>query len=1422
MLRLWNVDFDQRQHQHPDERFWAMTADAMGKDPAPAPHGTLLGTALDWLDGQRSPSNPYRVNEEFLYGPISLTIARSVSGWLHDGVEHGTQPAGLVAHAIDAVGVPLIDDAGRPRFDDGYQVDLVGRVIGALFDTITIVVVAGIGRRLGGPTVGVIGAGLYAVCVLAIQYSHFLGSEPLVGLGSALTVLATLRLDRGNSSRRAWRTGLAVGAAGGLALAAKLSAIGVVTVPAVGGALLLWRHRRRSDVIRLAAMAAGALVTFRVLEPSAFNGLGFGLSADFVDDVRRLPRLTSETWPPSFQWVGRTPVLQPLLWLGRFTLGPGAVLAVGLGAAVIAFHRWGGRWERGRRFSRLMSPVGDWTTATVTAAVVVPFVYVVATAWPTGRYFYPMLPALYAIAGLGVAAALRLARRARRPVRRTAATAAIVAVGLSALWGVGFVHGVYGADNTRVTATRWIAEHVPTGSVVSSEAWDDALPLSIPGVDAKNYPIEQLNLVDPDSVAKTAELADQLARIDYVIESSPRIWGVVRRMPARFPSTIAFFDALDSGRAGFQRVATFRTGIRLGPWRLGEVGAEEAFSVYDHPEVRIWKKVRTVERSELLDVLDIDGAATAVAVDPNRGAANGLALTPAEVRLDTAGPTYDQAFSVDGSGFFHALGFLALIELFGAAAFVLYLPLLRRLPDAGLGVSKVLGLLTMALATFVGAAWLERPLDRSLVVGLAAAFVAGGGWRAWRRRSELAELWRARRRILSWVEAITVACFVALVLLRASNPDLWHPSRSGEKPFELAFLTAVLRSRTLPVYDPWFSGGALNYYYGGWYLLAAPARILRTTPGLVLNLGIGAVGACGAGSAFSLGSALAAGLHDRWRRRSRSARAAITGGGLATFFVLFASNGAIVSPLWRKVTGRFGSGQLDWWSLSRVIPDSVAITEFPAWSVLFADLHPHLMDIPVLLAVGGLAWVWHDALVADRRRDAVLLGAALGVVVGFVRMTNTWDFPLALLLVGMAAVLTWWRRSAWRPLVGPLAAFVATVVVVFWPYVRRGEVFDAGFDPAQLRTPTASWLQQYGVFLAASVLVVFDAVSAAVSRSRPRWRRVTAAQVLVSAAVVAEIGYTLARPDFAVFQLTASLALGCGWTAWQRRSTEAGGLAAVGPLVLAVGWAIQAAVEMVTVRNDGGRMNTVFKFWYQSWLVLAVGTAAVVTTELVRRDGLRRAATAFVAVAAVLSFAFWWWATPVRLDDRISAPGLSLAGEAVLSPSFVMDVDGQRFVPADDVPLADWLRANVAGIRPIAEAPGIDYRWTSRMSWMTGLPSPIGWPYHERQQRRAYEPAIDQRIADLTSLYTSTNPADLARVLATYRIEYVVFGTQERLLASDASATTLRSFECLDVRFVADRSVPDGVEPGVFFVAAVDRDCVNRLRPTPAPSSSGQ
>lgn len=1375
--RAWNLDFDARQHQHPDERHWALTSAALQAehdDPARAPsgHGTVFGPVLDWLDADVSPANPYRVQETFVYGPAPLAWARGVAAWLADGVATGAQPADAIVSTLDAVGVPLLATDGTARFDAGYHADLIGRLLGVAADAVTIVLVGCLGRRLGGrrtggPAAGLVGAALYAACPLMLQATHFWSSEPTLALACAATLLAALGLDRGASVRAAVTGGSRVGALAGAAVAVKLSAVPLVAVPVAGLGLLAWRHRRGADVARLVSAVVALAAAFRVLHPGAFDGAGLTLSARYRADLRWSREQFTIDWPPAYQWAGRRDLAHVLEGLLRFTLGPGLVLAAVAGAVVL------GRRSRRRWADR-------WTVVVTIGAVVAPIVYVVGLAVPIGRYFVPIVPAVAALAGLGVVGAFRAARQvgvawAAHAVRLAGAAPVMVGV----LWGVMFVHGVYAAPYTRAEASEWISTNVPPGSVLTVEAWDDALPLALPGVDPGSYTHEQLDLVGTDSAGKVVRLVEQLGRVDYVVESSPRLWGVVGRLPARFPSTIRFFEGLDSGALGFERAATFDRDPGIGPLRLDDGGAEEAFSVYDHPEVRIWRKVAVVPPRRMLESLDPVAAANALTVTSASAGADGLRLTGTELAELGATGSWDARFT-GGPTWAHALGWFVVFELLAAAAFVHLHPLTRRLPDAGWGVAKPLGLAAPAVVLFVLGGWFDVPISRPVVAAVVAATVAGAAWRCRRpeRREALARTLRARRRVMSAVELLSSLALAAMLALRAAGPDLWHPWRGGEKPFELAVLSALLRGPGIPPYDPWFAGGSLNYYYGGFLQLLAPARLLGTSPAVTFNVGIAVFAGCAASAAAGLGAWLAG------RRRA-------VAGAVAGVSVLVVTNVAVVGEVWRRWrTGR----PFDWWPVSRVVPGTTDITEFPAWTFLFGDLHPHLMATGLVLTVPVVVVVVHDALVADARAGwaAALLA---GLLAGLVRATNTWDFPFALAapLAGVAWVAARTPALRRRAAVAAVAVLVGSFVV--WrPYAARGQVFDGGVERATLHTPLHSWLTQFGWFAAATVLVLAAPVAAAVRHGGATVRaRLTGALCVVG-------GLLLLRPGATVFVVTAVAAGAAGWRAWRLRTRRA----AVAVGLIAVGWALQAGVEMLTIRNDIGRQNTVFKFWYESWLLLGAGVAA----ELLRLSTgrLRTAARSWTVAVGAVAVAFWVLAVPARVDDRVSAGGWTLDGERYLVPPVVAGATpvastyrGVTFDPAADRDLVGFLRAHVPGGRVVAEAAGDDYAWTGRTTWLTGLPVPSGWRFHSEQQRRAYADAVNQRYADLQTLFATTDAGEVSRILATYRVDLVVFGSVERILADEVpgAADALRRHPCLTTVFTA----------GDGWVAAADSAC---------------
>ncbi|MCS7070927.1 MAG: DUF2298 domain-containing protein, partial [Anaerolinea sp.] len=175
------------------------------------------------------------------------------------------------------------------------------------------------------------------------------------------------------------------------------------------------------------------------------------------------------------------------------------------------------------------------------------------------------------------------------------------------------------------------------------------------------------------------------------------------------------------------------------------------------------------------------------------------------------------------------LSWWALVSAAGLAALPLCWRLLGGLPDRGYTLARAVGVLLVAF-TFWLLASLGFLLNTTGSMALAWAIVAGVGLSIWlltpaHERFDLRGWWRENRPVVIAGEILFIVLLFGWAIVRAHQNGLV----ATEKPMELAFISATMRSETFPPNDPWLSGYAISYYYFG-YVMAAMLSMLSGVP----------------------------------------------------------------------------------------------------------------------------------------------------------------------------------------------------------------------------------------------------------------------------------------------------------------------------------------------------------------------------------------------------------------------------------------------------------------------------------------------------------------------------------------------------------------------------------------------------------------
>ena len=370
-----------------------------------------------------------------------------------------------------------------------------------------------------------------------------------------------------------------------------------------------------------------------------------------------------------------------------------------------------------------------------------------------------------------------------------------------------------------------------------------------------------------------------------------------------------------------------------------------------------------------------------------------------------------------------SLLWLLILELFGILAFPIAYRAFSKMPDRGWAFSKPLGLLFVGFATWVLGLTHTIPNSRSSVL-LALAIVAIVSWVASRSsRDEIIAFVRKNASTVFTAELLFIAAFLGMTLFRASVTSIG----ATEQPMDFMFLNAVTTSTYYPPVDPWLSGHTISYYYFGYLMLGAVTMLSGIATPIAYNLGLASAAAMGAIAAFGVAFNLV-------RLARGSDDGAVFAGITAAFLLLLASNfvgtlelvraagignadfwtavgiNGLTAPDGPSASWRPDESHLWWWRVSRVVPPG-HINEFPLFSFLVGDLHPHVMSIGfVLLTVGISIQIYlQQGLIHFRKRlggfagTIALLAAVIILLFVVLGINVLWILPL--LAIATASLL---------------------------------------------------------------------------------------------------------------------------------------------------------------------------------------------------------------------------------------------------------------------------------------------------------------------------------------------------------------------------------------------------------------------------------
>lgn len=540
-IRVYGLNWDSGYHLHPDERMITMVAERI----------RMPSKVSDFLSSE-SPLNP----KFFAYGSFPVYLLK-FSGSL----------------------LSIIN----PKFASYDYLNLIGRFFSAVFDTGTIFLIYLLGKRLLNKKVGLLAASFYGLSVFPIQASHFYAVDVMLTFFILLTLYFVVCLIIDKDKRAFSNMALAFG----FALATKVSAV-LLVVP-IGLGIFFYFLQEQGKLFSktlkfffiLAVVFLFSLITFVLLEPYAVIDF-----QTFWRQTQEQSRMTKDAFafPYTLQYVNTTPYIYHIKNMVNWGMGiPLGIMSI---AAILFFSFISLKkllkrdTENNLSLYYLTIPLSFfWVYFLIVGRFAIKFM----------RYFLPLYPIFI------IFSVFFLLQKKSKLANYFSITVVILIIIWNLIYSFSFL-SIYSKPTTRILATDWINNNIPTGSTIAREHWDDGLPI----FGGEKYKFEEFKLYERDTEEKWKELDEQLKRTEYILIASNRLYVPLSKLTncdklpqgRCYPKTARYYNKLFKEELGFKKAVEFSSYPIIPFFNIPIIddNADESFTVYDHPKILIYKK----------------------------------------------------------------------------------------------------------------------------------------------------------------------------------------------------------------------------------------------------------------------------------------------------------------------------------------------------------------------------------------------------------------------------------------------------------------------------------------------------------------------------------------------------------------------------------------------------------------------------------------------------------------------------------------------------------------------------------------------------------------------------------------------------------------------------------------------------------------